>query len=112
VEEIIVGSEALAAGVVTRQTLRTKYVKLHYNFACYSCATDCLGPLPKSKWVSVASTRGGRSGKSAWSTTASNIGLTPSGTPKISSGWNTSLHKAGPSCESAHGSCDTTVLAS
>jgi hypothetical protein len=31
VQEIIVGSEALAAGVVTRQTLRTKYVKLHYN---------------------------------------------------------------------------------
>ena len=30
-QEIIVGSEALAAGVVTRQTLRTKYVKLHYN---------------------------------------------------------------------------------
>jgi very-short-patch-repair endonuclease len=31
VDDIIVGSEALAAGVVTRQTLRTKYIKLHYN---------------------------------------------------------------------------------
>jgi hypothetical protein len=31
VRDIIVGSEALAAGLVTRQTLRTKYVKLHYN---------------------------------------------------------------------------------
>lgn len=30
-DEIIVGSEALAAGLVTRQTLRTKYVKLHHN---------------------------------------------------------------------------------
>ena len=30
------------------------------SFACYSCATDCLGPLPKSKWVSGASTWGGR----------------------------------------------------
>ncbi|HET6736102.1 endonuclease domain-containing protein [Mycobacterium sp.] len=30
-QDIIVGSEALAAGLVTRQTLRTKYVKLHYN---------------------------------------------------------------------------------
>lgn len=31
VDDLIVGSEALAAGLVTRQTLRTKYVKLHYN---------------------------------------------------------------------------------
>jgi hypothetical protein len=31
VDDIIVGSEALAAGRVTRQMLRTKYVKLHYN---------------------------------------------------------------------------------
>jgi hypothetical protein len=31
VQDIIVGSEALAAGHVTRQTLRTQYVKLHYN---------------------------------------------------------------------------------
>jgi very-short-patch-repair endonuclease len=31
VDDIIVGSEALAAGLVTRQTLRTKYIKLHYN---------------------------------------------------------------------------------
>jgi very-short-patch-repair endonuclease len=31
VDDIIVGSEALAAGLVTRQTLRTKYVKVHYN---------------------------------------------------------------------------------
>jgi very-short-patch-repair endonuclease len=31
VDDIIVGSEALAAGLVTRQTLRTQYVKLHYN---------------------------------------------------------------------------------
>jgi hypothetical protein len=31
VQDIILGSEALAAGLVTRQTLRTKYVKLHYN---------------------------------------------------------------------------------
>jgi hypothetical protein len=31
VDDIIVGSEAMAAGLVTRQTLRTKYVKLHYN---------------------------------------------------------------------------------
>ena len=30
-QDIIVGSEALAAGLVTRQTLRTNYVKLHYN---------------------------------------------------------------------------------
>lgn len=30
-DDIIVGSEALAAGLVTRQTLRTKYVKVHYN---------------------------------------------------------------------------------
>jgi very-short-patch-repair endonuclease len=30
-DDIIVGSEALAAGLVTRQTLRTQYVKLHYN---------------------------------------------------------------------------------
>lgn len=30
-QDIIVGSEALAAGLVTRQTLRTKYAKLHYN---------------------------------------------------------------------------------
>jgi len=51
-------------------------------------------------------------GKSAWSTTVRNTGQTRSGTPKISSGWNTLLHKAGPSCESAHGSCDTTVPAS
>jgi len=31
VDDIIVGSEALAAGLVTRQILRTRYVKLHYN---------------------------------------------------------------------------------
>jgi very-short-patch-repair endonuclease len=31
VRDIIVGSEALASGLVTRQTLRTKYVKLHHN---------------------------------------------------------------------------------
>jgi very-short-patch-repair endonuclease len=31
VDDIIVGSEALAAGLVTRQMLRTKYIKLHYN---------------------------------------------------------------------------------
>jgi very-short-patch-repair endonuclease len=31
VQHIIVGSEALAAGLVTRQALRTKYVKLHHN---------------------------------------------------------------------------------
>jgi very-short-patch-repair endonuclease len=30
-DDIIVGSEALAAGFVTRQVLRTKYVKLHHN---------------------------------------------------------------------------------
>jgi very-short-patch-repair endonuclease len=30
-DDIIVGTEALAAGLVTRQMLRTKYVKLHYN---------------------------------------------------------------------------------
>ena len=30
-QRIIVGSEALAAGTVTRQVLRTKYVKLHHN---------------------------------------------------------------------------------
>jgi hypothetical protein len=31
VDDIIVGSEALAAGLMTRHLLRTKYVKLHYN---------------------------------------------------------------------------------
>jgi len=31
VDDIIVGSEALAAGLVTRQELRTNYDKLHYN---------------------------------------------------------------------------------
>jgi hypothetical protein len=31
VDDIIVGSEALASGLVTRQMLRTKYVKLHHN---------------------------------------------------------------------------------
>jgi very-short-patch-repair endonuclease len=31
VEDLIVGSEAMAAGLVTRQVLRTKYVKLHHN---------------------------------------------------------------------------------
>jgi very-short-patch-repair endonuclease len=31
VDDLIVGSEALADGHVTRQILRTKYVKLHYN---------------------------------------------------------------------------------
>jgi very-short-patch-repair endonuclease len=31
VDDIFVGSEALAAGLVTRQELRTKYVKLHHN---------------------------------------------------------------------------------
>lgn len=30
-DDIIVGTEALAAGFVTRQMLRTQYVKLHYN---------------------------------------------------------------------------------
>lgn len=30
-DDLIVGSEALAAGLVTRQALRTKYVKVHYN---------------------------------------------------------------------------------
>ena len=30
-DDIIVGSEALDSGLVTRQTLRTKYTKLHYN---------------------------------------------------------------------------------
>lgn len=30
-EDLILGSEALAAGLVTRQMLRTKYVKLHHN---------------------------------------------------------------------------------
>ena len=29
--ELIVGSEALAAGMVTRQMLRSRYVKVHYN---------------------------------------------------------------------------------
>jgi very-short-patch-repair endonuclease len=31
VDDILVGSEALAAGLVTRQMLRTRYVKLHHN---------------------------------------------------------------------------------
>ena len=31
VDDIIVGSEALVAGLVTRQRLRTEFVKLHYN---------------------------------------------------------------------------------
>jgi hypothetical protein len=31
VDDLIVASEALAAGLVTRQTLRAKYVKLHHN---------------------------------------------------------------------------------
>jgi very-short-patch-repair endonuclease len=31
VEEVIVGSEALAAGTLTRQSLRTKYIRLHQN---------------------------------------------------------------------------------
>jgi very-short-patch-repair endonuclease len=31
VDDLIVGSEAMAAGLVTRQMLRTKYVKLHHN---------------------------------------------------------------------------------
>jgi hypothetical protein len=31
VKELIVGSEALAAGALTRQSLRTKYIKLHQN---------------------------------------------------------------------------------
>jgi very-short-patch-repair endonuclease len=31
VDDIIVGSEALAAGLMTRHLLRTNYVKLHYN---------------------------------------------------------------------------------
>jgi len=30
-QELIVGSEALADGVVTRQMLRTRYVKVHHN---------------------------------------------------------------------------------
>jgi hypothetical protein len=30
-DDIIVGSEALAAGLVTRHQLRTKYIKLHHN---------------------------------------------------------------------------------
>jgi hypothetical protein len=30
-DDIIVGSEALAAGLVTRHQLRTNYDKLHYN---------------------------------------------------------------------------------
>jgi len=30
-DDIIVGSEALDSGLMTRQTLRTKYTKLHYN---------------------------------------------------------------------------------
>jgi hypothetical protein len=29
--ELVVGSEALATGILTRQALRTKYVKLHHN---------------------------------------------------------------------------------
>jgi very-short-patch-repair endonuclease len=31
VDDIFVGSEAMAAGLVTRQMLRTKYLKLHHN---------------------------------------------------------------------------------
>jgi hypothetical protein len=31
VDDLIVGSEAMAAGLVTRQMLRTNYVKLHHN---------------------------------------------------------------------------------
>ncbi|HKP44887.1 hypothetical protein [Mycobacterium sp.] len=30
-DDLIVASEALAAGMVTRQTLRTRYIKVHYN---------------------------------------------------------------------------------
>jgi Protein of unknown function (DUF559) len=44
VVELIVGSEALAAGRVTRQMLRTKYVKVHHNVyaprGCHLSAFD------------------------------------------------------------------------
>ena len=55
-----------------------------------------------SMWV-------GPNGRSASSMTANNIGQTRTAMPRISSGWNTLPHKAGSSCESAHGSCDTTA---
>lgn len=198
-DDIIVGTEALAAGFVTRQMLRTKYVKLHYNvyapvgmqldaadraraawlwsrrqgprttsadacqttgqsfestrcstppdapsrtsaesptgtraraasrlcaphwtsptaarnrprrpsFGCYSCAIDCRGQRLKSRSASAVSTWGGRSGRSASSTTVNNIGLIQTNMPTTSSGSSSLRLKAGSSYGSAHDSCDS-----
>ena len=66
-------------------------------------------PVTQIKWVSAASTWAGPNGRSASSTTASNTGPIPATTPTTSSDSNSLPHRAGPSCGSAHGSCDTTA---
>jgi very-short-patch-repair endonuclease len=51
VDDLIVASEALAAGLVTRQALRTKYVKLHYNvYARKGLELDALAKA-RAAWL-------------------------------------------------------------
>jgi very-short-patch-repair endonuclease len=51
VEDLIVGSEALAARVVTRQTLRTKYIKVHHNvYARMGLELDAAGRA-RAAWL-------------------------------------------------------------
>ena len=79
---------------------------------CCSYATDYLGPLLKSRSVAAVSTWDGPNARLESSTTASNIGPIPGGTPKTSSDWNSLPGRAGPLFGSAPGNSDTTVPAS
>jgi very-short-patch-repair endonuclease len=50
-QDIIVGSEALTAGLVTRQTLRTKYIKVHHNvYARMGLELDAAGRA-RAAWL-------------------------------------------------------------
>jgi very-short-patch-repair endonuclease len=51
VDDIIVGSEALAAGLVTRQVLRAKYVKLHQNVYALKGVDLDTADMARAAWL-------------------------------------------------------------
>jgi len=50
-DDLIVASEALAAGLVTRQTLRTEYVKLHHNVYARKGLKLDAAHRPRAAWL-------------------------------------------------------------
>jgi very-short-patch-repair endonuclease len=51
VDDIIVGGEALAAGLVTRQVLRAKYVKLHQNVYALKGVDLDTADMARAAWL-------------------------------------------------------------